>query len=301
MKRRDKNVSGETLLRIIKQFVPWWCKIAIKIILGRFPLSYHFWGQRLGLFQHGRMLDPEYSCGIFDSHYSKTYFYLPDRFVVCELGPGDSLATAMIAPCYGAVKSYLVDVGNYADNGMVNYKKLDEFLIKKNLNGYNFSIYYSLNNILEKNNACYLTKGFESLRGIPGKSIDLVFSQAVLEHIRLEQFSSIIKETYRILKPGGCASHRIDLKDHLGGGLNNLRFSRELWESNLFTSSGFYTNRLRASEIINILMKTGFKMVDINETRWISPPLARHRLSREFSNFSENDLIVSGLDIVLQK
>jgi len=41
-------------------------------------------------------------------------------------------------------------------------------------------------------------------------------------------------ECKRTLKNDGLASHRVDLKDHLRGSLNNLRLRREIWESNLF-------------------------------------------------------------------
>lgn len=103
------------------------------------------------------------------------------------------------------------------------------------------------------------------MKSITDKSVDLVFSQAVLEHLRLEQLNSIIKETYRILKPGGCASHRINLKDHLGGGLDNLRFSKRTWESNFIATSGVYTNRLRASEITGIFREVGFEIIEKRE------------------------------------
>lgn len=284
-----------------KEFIPWWVKIAIKILLNRLPFSRTLWSYKLGLLKHGDMLNPEYSWKVFNSHYSKTCSYLPDRFVVCELGPGDSLATAMIAPCYGAIQSYLIDVDNFSSSSIYPYGMLADYLTAKNLNCFDYSAVYLQDELLEKNNSCYLTDGLNSLKSIPGGKINFLFSQAVLEHIRLDIFCDVIQETYRVLEPGGIASHKIDLKDHLGGGLNNLRFPRIIWESNLFASSGFYTNRLRVSEIINILKKTGFKIIDLNETRWISSPLARHRLSCEFSNFSENDLRVSGIDIVLQK
>ena len=54
-------------------------------------------------------------------------------------------------------------------------------------------------------------------------------------------------------------SHQIDLRDHLGGGLNNLRFSDSLWESNFFVKSGFYTNRISFDKMISIFENISFK------------------------------------------
>ena len=68
-----------------------------------------------------------------------------------------------------------------------------------------------------------------SIKKIPSNSVDLIFSQAVMEHIRKKDFEAMNSELYRVLKKDGVISHQIDLRDHLGGGLNNLRFSDSLW------------------------------------------------------------------------
>lgn len=38
----------------LKQKLPWWLKIASKLILARLPLSYQIW-KKSGLFEHGHM------------------------------------------------------------------------------------------------------------------------------------------------------------------------------------------------------------------------------------------------------
>ena len=90
--------------------------------------------------------------------------------------------------------------------------------------------------------ARYLTNGLESLAEIEDHCIDFIFSKAVLEHVRRFQFLAIQNECVRVLCADGICSRRVDLRDHLGGGLNNLRFSKSLWESNFFNISRFYTN-----------------------------------------------------------
>jgi len=38
-----------------------------------------------------------------------------------------------------------------------------------------------------------------------------------------------------------------------------MRFSTQAWESPLMAQSGFYTNRLRFSEMLNIFKEAGFR------------------------------------------
>jgi hypothetical protein len=107
-----------------------------------------------------------------------------------------------------------------------------------------------------------------------------------------------LRELHRILKPGGIMSHRIDFKDHLGGGLNNLRFSQRRWESPLFARSGFYTNRLRASEVLAVMQSCGFASRIIKQDTWPGIPIRRERIAREFQDLSDDDLRISGMDVV---
>lgn len=65
-------------------------------------------------------------------------------------------------------------------------------------------------------------------------------------------------ELGRVLKPDGICVHRVDLNDHLGGCLNNLRFTDAIWESVLFRESGFYANRRLTDED---LLVSGFDLV----------------------------------------
>ena len=67
----------------------------------------------------------------------------------------------------------------------------------------------------------------------------------MLEHVRRFEFLDIQNECMRVLCADGICSHRVDLRDHLGGGINILRFSKRLWESDSFTRSGFFKNRIQ--------------------------------------------------------
>lgn len=146
----------------------------------------------------------------------------------------------------------------------------------------------------------YLTDGVRSLRSIPDSSIDFCFSNAVLEHVNVDDFGLLISELKRILRSTSSSCHRVDLKDHLGGGLNSLRFSKDTWEGSLFKSSGFYTNRIRFNSYISMFCSAGFDVKTPRIVRWETVPIQRSNLDSEFIDNSEDDLLVSGFDMVLK-
>lgn len=136
---------------------------------------------------------------------------------------------------------------------------------------------------------------------IPSGSVDYCFSNAVLEHIPKQDFNQMAHELFRIIKPDGVCVHRVDLKDHLGGGLNNLRFSEKVWESTLFSGSGFYTNRIRFNEMLNVFVEAGFDYTLPRVLRWEQLPISNNKLDGAFRQLNDDDLLVSGFDIVLKK
>ena len=277
----------------------WWIKIILKIIFFRLPIKYKTW-KKLGLFVHGQMNNPKYSYGVFQHHFLKVKKFLPDNFTLCELGSGDSISTALIAPCFGSSKTYLIDNGNFATRDISEYKKLYDFLTKKGFNGLVFDTSFDFNDILLNNNSYYLTKGINDLKKLETNSIDYVFSQATLEHIAFHDFIATQEQIHRILKPSGIVSHNIDLRDHLVGGLNNLRFSERIWEFDLMAKSGFYTNRIRYSQMLNIFKKTGFNVDAVIIETWDKLPIPRSKLSHDFRNLSEKDLCISVFDVLLK-
>ena len=95
-------------------------------------------------------------------------------------------------------------------------------------------------------------------------------------------------------------SHVVDFKDHLGGGLSNLKISSVLWEQNWFASkSNFYTNRLRFSEVVKICEDSGFILKLADVSRYEITPISRKQLATEFSGLSDDDLSVSEVHFVM--
>ena len=281
----------------IKQKIPWWMKIIIKLILSRIPLDYSMW--RNIIFKHGSMLDPSYAYNIFLKHYLNSTN--KSNLVVLELGPGDSIYSAMISYSFGASHTYLIDTDNYASENLNHYLQMAEYLNKNGKSFPSIKNIKSLQKLLKICNAEYLTEGLASLKTIPDNSIDLIWSEAVIEHIQLSDFETILIELKRILKSDGLFSSRIDLRDHLEDSLNNLRFTEEIWESKFMKKSGFYTNRIRYSEMLDIFKKIGFKVDATIIQTWDRLPISRTKLSRKFRDLSDKDLCVSVFDVLLQK
>jgi SAM-dependent methyltransferase len=291
--------------------VPWWMRIGAKVMLARLPVPYSMW-KSLRLFEHGDMNQPSRALNAFLEHALSagvvgTGPVLPrllhdgGDFNVLELGPGDSLFTAVIARALGMSRTWLVDAGPFATTDMSAYAGLFSFLHQK---GYVLPFDTPPQSVADVLSVCegeYLTEGVQSLGRVPSASVDYCFSNAVLEHIPKGDFSRMADELMRILKPDGVCLHRVDLKDHLGGGLNNLRFSETTWEGGLFRSSGFYTNRIRFGEMIRIFEKAGFECSLPRVIRWEKLPIPRARLHATFRHLPDDDLLASGFDIVLKR
>lgn len=284
----------------MKSKLPWQIKIFAKLALSHMPVKYNFW-KKLTLFRHGEMDNPRYAYDVFKNHFDKvTFSRKSENFVVLELGPGDSLFSAMIAYAFGASSIYLVDVDDFVSSDMKPYFSMANYLKENGLITPKMVDATSLKRLLELCNAKYMTSGILSLRTIPDQSVDFVWSQAVLEHIRRSGFTSMMTELRRVIRTDGICSHCIDFRDHLGGALNNLRFSERFWESDFIAKSGFYTNRIRYSEMLEIFEQSGFNIEATEVEFWDKLPTPRSKLSSEFMHLTDEELFVSVTDVILK-
>ena len=275
-----------------KEKIPWWAKIILKIILSRMKLPYRFW-RKLNLFKHGSMLDASYALSNFMEHYHKFRDLVPDGYSLLELGPGDSISTGIIASQRRASKTILVDSGPYASTSFEQYLPL--------MSDLGVEAPESFEEILDWGKIEYFTRGLTSLKKIPSSSVDIVISNAVLEHIYLNEFEDTIRQLCRIQKPGGVSNHQIEFKDHLAKSLNSLKFSRDLWEAPWFARSGFYTNRLRACDVTRIFLNQGYSVLSVEYNRWDHLPLKRELLHLDFRDYSDEDLLIQSMNLLVKK
>ncbi|MEQ8384488.1 MAG: methyltransferase domain-containing protein [Coleofasciculus sp. A1-SPW-01] len=261
----------------LKKFMPWWSKIAAKVVLSQLPVDYKVW-KKLSLIQLGSMEQPTYAYEVFKRHLERVR--LKPGFISLELGPGDSLFSALLSQAFGGSVSYLVDNGDYAIRDIQFYKTMATFLSKKGLRVPTLSNVQSVEEILAHCNAHYLTTGLSSLQTLPEGSVDFIWSNAVLEHVRRAEFLDLLKELRRVIRKDGVCSHEIDLRDHLGGALNNLRFSESIWESNFMAKSGFYTNRIQFFQMLELFRQARFEVEVVEVNRWSKLPTLRTNLAK---------------------
>jgi SAM-dependent methyltransferase len=151
----------------------------------------------------------------------------------------------------------------------------------------------------------YLAPRDARATGLAEGSVDFVSSTDTCEHIPGDDLAAIFRECFRLLRPGGAFSCRIDLQDHYAyfdrslSRYNFLRFSDRAW--GLVNSPLHFQNRLRASEYMRLVRDAGFEVAA--ETP--SGPSEEDRLelralplAQRFRSFSEDDLGVTVLSFV---
>jgi hypothetical protein len=109
-----------------------------------------------------------------------------------------------------------------------------------------------------------------------------------------------MKELRRVAAPDAIGVHSVDFRDHLGGGLNNVRFGDDVWETRAFRTSGFYTNRIRPREMIGLMETAGFSVEVISEQRWPALPLSRDRMAPQFRKFTDEDFMVCEVRLIMR-
>lgn len=139
-----------------------------------------------------------------------------------EIGPGDTIGVGMIALLSGTNKYYAVDTVHHkrsVEQDLLMLDKIIRFLQQNQNLEKDFSIDFSrLEKVKEAIKvSCTNPTMIEfvvpwSKEKIPAKSVDLIFSQAVLEHV--DNIEKLYEVQAYWLKEGGITSHQIDLKSH---------------------------------------------------------------------------------------
>jgi SAM-dependent methyltransferase len=284
---------------ILSQHVPWQLKIAAKLLLARVPFSHRFW-KKARLFKLGGMEQPEYALRVFRKHFeAATFSRKAGDFVGLELGPGDSLFSGLITRAFGGSRTYLVDVEPFASANAAFYQKMELYLRQLGMHPPNLQNCFTIKDVMAACSMEYFTGGLASLRKIPSESVDFIWSHAVLQHVRRDEFLPTLRELRRIQRPEGVASHHISISDILGGKLNDLRFNDRIWESSFMANSGFYTNRIRYTQLLRLFRQAGFEPEVRQVVRWQALPTPRWKMAHEFAMLPEEELQVSGFDVLL--
>ncbi len=103
-------------------------------------------------------------------------------------------------------------------------------------------------------------------------SVDVAFSNSVLEHVPADALAPLYREAMRVLRPGGLMFHSVNCGDHYAyvdrgvHQLNYLRYGDRAWS--LWNNAFLYQNRLRVDAFLDTARDAGFDLVlDTSNTR----------------------------------
>jgi hypothetical protein len=134
---------------------------------------------------------------------------------------------------------------------------------------------------------------------IEAGSVDLIISQAVLEHV--DDLENAYSAMSLWLNDKGLMSHAIDFKCHGMTKSWNGHWCLSAFEWQMVRCGRVYAiNRMPLSAHLKLLEKNGFKLLEKNVSKRENN-LMRTALFGEFHNMSDDDLQTSGVYILAQK
>jgi Methyltransferase domain len=138
-------------------------------------------------------------------------------------------------------------------------------------------------------------------------SVDLVFSNSVMQQVPKDVIRGLMNESMRILRPGALALHNVGCSDQYAfvdrgiSFVNYLQYSEPKWRK--WNNSLQYQNRLRASEFLDLAGDAGLEV--IYKRTAIRPgtreALFTLKIAAEFERFSREDLAITTIDFVSKK
>lgn len=254
---------------------------------------------------------------------------------VIEIGPGDSLGIGLNALITGANQYYAFDIIKHT-NTEINLKIFDELVelyknkvaipnekgfekVKPKLKDYSFPNHILNDIYMEKmlnyerlkhiREAIKNTKSYDFIIKyiLPGNhelsikknSIDLVYSQAVMEHI--VDIDTMYKDIFFWLKPNGFMSHQIDYSAHETHNLWFGHWTYPQWVWKIILQGRLYhINRYPNSYHIKTMLKNHFEIVFQLPFKNIKAHSIREDILKNY-NFSEDDLEISSGYIIAKK
>ena len=101
------------------------------------------------------------------------------------------------------------------------------------------------------------SSSLEKLSGIPNRSVDIVVSNAVFEH--LYDLKSAFSHLARITKAGGLGLHQVDFRDHRDNSrpLEHLLMRDDEFYGKFKAIHGEFGNRFRPQEMRQLLEQVG--------------------------------------------
>ncbi len=146
-----------------------------------------------------------------------------------------------------------------------------------------------------------------TVTGLSAASIDVVFSNSVLEHVPPGVIQKMFDEAQRVLRPGGLMIHSVNCGDHYAyfdkkiTFINYLTYPEDQWR--FWDNQLLYQNRLRPSDFIKMAEQAGFRIVLRKQKPRpaLLELLPTLNIAPEFRGYSPEELCTTSIDFVAQK
>ena len=166
-----------------------------------------------------------------------------------------------------------------------------------------------------------MSKTIDKTGAVPltSASRDLCHSGGALEHYSPDRLSAFLGECYRVLRPGGIASHVFDHRDHLHHADKGRQFLDHLRLSDVSYTIAFghpltYHNRLLPCEVAALFDSAGFERIAVRrmilpQREYVldervkegQPGIARVSLARRFRDATDDDLRTAAAHYLYRK
>lgn len=209
---------------------------------------------------------------------------------VLELGPGDTRSVGLLALARDAKR----------------WDGVDAFDVESRDEGYRTAIYEALARAEGLENASiahslHNTHIYRGVDDLPRRAPDLVISRSVLEHVH--DLDALFQSIAQTASPTALHIHKVDLRCHgtrFDHELDFLTFPERAYA--LMASHLDLPNRARAPELLDVGPRHGLSVLWACKTHVLAEDevsAARSRLAREFRGYSDLELSVLGLWLVL--
>ena len=227
---------------------------------------------------------------------------------VLEVGPGINYGWLILAACAGATTSA---VDAYPTRWADDYHAPLFRRLRARLAACEFVVSTKpIDQVLEQQSFDSIPISGASLEqtDYPDDTFDLVFSNAVLEH--LYDLRRGTEQLYRVTRPGGIGCHWVDFRDHrdFSRPLEYLLLSDEAFAREFGIRHGECGNRFRQDETAHELSTSGFEILDFEPTFEVEPkylagllPRLRRANQSSYRNIAEDRLRVLHGRFVLRK
>jgi SAM-dependent methyltransferase len=286
--------------------------LTIRLTRGFFERALKGWFMNCQLIDSVKPVDDEidraatYVFAILDSYQNifKRLGLSPDGLTILELGPGADFGAQLILASMGA-KMILAD--RFLTQFNPDYHPRLYAEVARRWDGPKGQLEAAVKYGHEASNLQLIAQPVEDLNAIPSASIDLVYSNAVLEHIY--DVSCATRECARITKIGGFGSHQIDWRDHrdFKRPLEHLTLREEDYRKEAEPAFYGFGNRLRSIEFWGHFEAEGFFVVeretnDRPENTYLFNTLPKIRSTESiYRHWPESDLARTGGRLLMRR